>query len=96
MAEEVTVYTSRYCMHSRAVEKLLRDNEIAARYIRIDGDEVARENLMALNNGYASVPTLLFADGTQMTEPALGAVRAKLGLPSDGLLERIKKAWQEK
>ena len=90
MSDKLTVYTSRYCMHSRSVEKLLQSNSIEADYINIDGDQVAREALMALNGGYASVPTLLFPDGTQMTEPPLGAVRAKLGLEQDGLIERIR------
>jgi mycoredoxin len=83
-------------MHSRSVERLLKANGIEAQVILIDGDEEARENLMALNGGYASVPTILFPDGTQMTEPPLGAVRAKLGLESEGLIDRIKSVWQSK
>ncbi len=94
MTETLTVYVSKYCMHSRSVERLLRSNDIEANYITIDGDPEAREALMALNRGYASVPTLLFPDGTQMTEPALGAVRAKLNIESDGFIERIKSAWK--
>lgn len=96
MDETLTVYTSKYCLHSRQVVKLLREHEIEARLVSIDGNEEAREALMALNQGYASVPTLIFADGTQMTEPALGDVRAKLGLASDGLIDRIRSALQGK
>lgn len=96
MEETLTVYTSKYCLHSRSVVKLLQQHEIEMRLVPIDGDEEAREALMALNQGYASVPTLIFPDGTQMTEPPLGAVRAKLGLASDGLIERIRSALQGK
>lgn len=81
-------------MHSRSVEKLLRANDIEVQFITIDGDKEARAALMAINGGYASVPTVLLPDGTQMTEPPLSAIRAKLGLESDGLFERIKRTWQ--
>ena len=48
----------------------LDKNEIDVDKISIDGNMVARAELMALNGGYASVPTLIFPDGAQLTEPS--------------------------
>jgi hypothetical protein len=45
---------------------------------------------MAANRGFASVPTLIFPDGSQMTEPSFGQIRAKLGMETPSLLKRIK------
>ncbi len=90
MSKPPTVYTSSYCMHSRSVVKFLKKNDIEAEIINIDGDPQAREHLMALNHGYASVPTLLFADGSQLTEPSSKELYAKFGLQQPTLSARLK------
>ena len=92
MSEKVTVYTSSYCLHSRSVVRLLNKNNIPVEIISIDGDREAREKVMSLNNGYASVPTLIFPDGTQLTEPSSRELRAKLGIPQASLTDRLKGA----
>ena len=92
MSEKVTVYTSSYCLHSRSVVRFLKKNDIAADIISIDGDSGAREKVMSLNQGYASVPTLVFPDGTQLTEPSSRELRAKLDISQPSLTERLKGA----
>jgi mycoredoxin len=72
--------------------RLLKKNNITAEIISIDGYQKAREKVMSLNNGYASVPTLIFPDGTQLTEPSSSELRAKLGIPQASLTERLKGA----
>ena len=89
-ATKLTVYKSDFCAHSYMVEQLLRQHDISAEYVNIDRDPDARQVVMGLNNGYASVPTLVFADGTQMTEPSLRAVRQKLNIVTPGLAERVR------
>lgn len=59
----------------------MKKHGVAVTYINISGNVQAQQELMALNNGYASVPTLIFSDGSQLTEPSFRALRAKLGLP---------------
>jgi len=90
MSESIIMYTSKFCFHSRSVQRFFKAQDVPVEFISIDGDMEAREKLMAMNRGYASVPTLIFPDGTQMTEPSLGEIKAKLGLEDPGLLERIK------
>jgi hypothetical protein len=76
-----------------SVEAFLSRYDIPVDKINIDRDPEAREELIVLNGGYASVPTLLFADGTKMTEPSFGQLRHKLGLkPPPGLMKRLRDA----
>ena len=86
--ERLILYTSRFCGHSLSVEHLLRENVIPAEIVNIDGDAEARARLVELNGGYASVPTLIFPDGTHLTEPSLRRLREKLGIEEASLLDR--------
>lgn len=76
-----------------SVEAFLSRYDIPVDKINIDRDPEAREELIDLNGGYASVPTLLFADGTKMIEPSFGQLRHKLGLKQPpGLMKRLRDA----
>jgi mycoredoxin len=89
--EKITLYVSSWCAHSRSVERFLDRNDIAVQKIKIDGDEAARAELIEINAGVASVPTLVFADGSKMTEPSLSQLRRRLGLEAaPGLMGRIR------
>jgi mycoredoxin len=59
--------------------------------INIDRNQQARQELMAINGGYASVPTLIFSDGTQLTEPSFGQLRSKLEIETPSVKTRIKR-----
>lgn len=90
MSEPLIVYTSTYCMHSRSVERFLKKNGIAAEIVNIDGNPEARQVVMSINRGYASVPTLVFPDGTQLTEPSYKQLRAKFDIEETSLSDRLK------
>ena len=90
-AGKITLYVSSWCAHSRSIEGFLDRNDIAVEKIKIDGDQQARADLIEINDGYASVPTLVFPDGSKLTEPSMGQLRAKLGLESEtGIVSRIR------
>lgn len=89
--EKITLYVSSWCAHSRSVEGFLDRNSIAVDKIKIDGDRQARADLIEINDGYASVPTLVFPDGSKLTEPSLSQLRDKLGLETDvSIVGRIR------
>jgi mycoredoxin len=89
--DDITLYVSNWCSHSRSVEKFLENNDISVHKITIDGDDEARAELIKINDGYASVPTLVFPDGSRLTEPSLNQLRHKLGVESQpGLMGRIR------
>ncbi len=90
MTNQITFYTSQFCSHSWAVERFLTQNEINVDAINIDGNPEARAALIELTGGYASVPTLIFPDGTRLTEPSMGQLRSKLGIERAGLMKKIR------
>lgn len=86
----IILYTSRYCGHARLVRRLLEKSDIPVDVIDIDGDPEARARLIEINGGYASVPTLLFPDGSKLTEPSLSRLRAMLGIERQSLSDRVR------
>lgn len=89
--EKIILYTSNWCGHARTIEQFLHDYEVPVTVVNIDEVPEARAIVKQLNGGYASVPTLLFPDGTQLTEPTIRQVRQKLGLgqKDETLLDRV-------
>jgi len=74
-----------------SVEGFLNRNDIPVEKINIDGDQEARQDLIEINGGYASVPTLVFPDGSKLTEPSFSQIRQKLELESPpGLVNKIR------
>ena len=89
--EEITLYSSNWCAHSLSVERFLARNDVTIKRINIDGNEIARQELIEINGGYASVPTLIFPDGSKLTEPSFGEIRRKLDFEAPpGLVDRVR------
>lgn len=88
MIDTLILYSSDYCSHSWAVKNYLEAYDVPVTVINVDDDPQAREQLKAINRGYASVPTLVFPDGRQLTEPSISQVQTALDLDSPGLIDR--------
>ena len=88
--DTITLYTSNYCGHARRVEQFLADENIPVTIINITDDWAAKETLIGINNGFASVPTLVFTDGSKLTEPSIEELRLKLGLEQPDWREKIR------
>ena len=65
----------------------LSETQVDLRDAGIDFEEVdielvpdAAKLVEKVNNGNQTVPTLIFSDGTAMTNPSLASVRAHLGV----------------
>jgi mycoredoxin len=71
----------------------MKEHNILVQQISIDGDPEARSQVMTINNGYASVPTLIFPDGTTLTEPSFRQLRTKLGLEQTSLVNKVRKLF---
>jgi len=50
----------------------------AYEYVDIYSVLEARDGVREINHGYESVPTLVFPDGSTLTEPSIGQLQAKL------------------
>lgn len=88
--ERIILYTSNFCGHSWAVEQFIKKHNVPAEIININEESEARATVMAINNGYASVPTLVFPDGSTLTEPSFQILRQKLGIEHEGILDKIR------
>ena len=73
-----TMFTTEWCGHCVRLKTVLDREGIAFREVNIERDEAAAELVMSVNGGNRTVPTLLFHDGSAMTNPSISEVKAKL------------------
>ena len=76
----VVVYGAAWCYASRRAREILDQNQIPYEYKDIDYDADARKYVETVNNGYRSVPTIVFPDESMLTEPTVDALKRKLGV----------------
>jgi mycoredoxin len=74
----VVMYTTPWCVDCWRAKQVMEKMQVEYTEIDISEDEEATELVMRLNRGHRSVPTLVFADGTVMTEPRTTALVEKL------------------
>lgn len=77
--EEIRLYGTDWCGDTRRVRNYLDNKGIKYQWFNIDMDDAAGEFVAKVNNGFRSVPTLVFPDGTVMVEPSLYELQEKLG-----------------
>ena len=79
----VTMYTTSWCGYCVRLKKLMQREGIDFAEVDIEADDEAAELVMSANGGNRTVPTLLFADGTALTNPSIDQVKAQLGQASE-------------
>lgn len=67
---KIKFYGTSWCPSSRRSKKLIIEKGIDFEWINIDEDPVGREFVLEVNNGYRSVPTIVFPDGDILVEPS--------------------------
>ncbi len=80
MAETSSIkfYGTVWCPTSRRAKKLLVASGVDFEWINIDEDEGGRSFVERVNNGYRSVPTIVFPDGEILVEPSMAELERKL------------------
>jgi mycoredoxin len=74
----LTMYTTSWCGYCVRLKHLLEREGIAFAEVNIEQDETAAERVMQVNGGNRTVPTLVFPDGTALTNPSPAQVKEKL------------------
>jgi mycoredoxin len=74
----LTVYGHPGCPMVVPVRQFLNRAAIPYTYINIHDDSEARARVRQMNAGNETVPTLVFSDGTILSEPSVEEVQAKL------------------
>lgn len=75
---QITMYTTPWCGFCRRLKSQLAREGITMNEIDIERDPEAAEYVMRVNGGNQTVPTLVFSDGTAMTNPSARQVKRKL------------------
>jgi mycoredoxin len=76
------MYTTSWCGYCVRLKKMMQGEGIEFAEVNIETDERAADLVMQANGGNRTVPTLVFADGTALTNPSIDQVKAQLaGLP---------------
>ncbi|CCG04878.1 mycoredoxin [Blastococcus saxobsidens] len=74
----VTMYTTTWCGYCVRLKKLMQREGIDFAEVDIEADPQAADIVVAANGGNRTVPTLVFADGSALTNPSIDAVRSQL------------------
>jgi mycoredoxin len=74
----VTMYMTTWCGYCRRLKAGLDREGIDYTEVNIELDEAAAEVVVAANGGNRTVPTLVFADGSALTNPSVDEVKSKL------------------
>ena len=75
----VTMYTTTWCGYCVRLKKMMQREGIAYAEVDIEQDPQAADVVMQANGGNRTVPTLVFPDGSALTNPSIDQVRAQLG-----------------
>ena len=70
MTKKVVVYGHRFCPQVRPIRSALERSAVAYDYVDIRQNEAGRLRVQEINAGNESVPTLVFEDGSTLTEPS--------------------------
>ena len=78
MSGQLIMYTTQWCGFCRNLKKQLAREGIEMAEVDIERDESAAKFVMSVNGGNQTVPTVLFPDGTVLTNPSAAQVKAQL------------------
>jgi mycoredoxin len=77
-AAPITMFTTAWCGFCVRLKAQLNRAGIEVREVDIEADEESAQFVAGVNGGNRTVPTLLFADGSTLTNPSIGAVERHL------------------
>jgi mycoredoxin len=74
-----TMFTTPWCGYCHRLKSQLDREDIAFSIVDIEAEPDAAVTVEQANGGNQTVPTLLFADGSTLTNPSVAQVKDKLG-----------------
>jgi len=74
----VTMYSTTWCGYCKNLKRQLDSLNIPFNVVDIEQDEAAAKFVEGVNGGNRTVPTVLFPDGTALTNPTAAVVKARL------------------
>jgi mycoredoxin len=78
MAQPLTMYTTTWCAFCKRLKSQLAREGIEILEVNIEEDPAAADYVMSVNGGNQTVPTVVFPDGSAMTNPSAAQVKQRL------------------
>jgi mycoredoxin len=78
MSQPLTMYTTTWCAFCRRLKSQLARDGIEMLEVDIEHDPAAADYVMSVNGGFQTVPTIVFPDGSAMTNPSAAQVKERL------------------
>jgi len=78
MTQPLTMYTTPWCGYCRRLKGQLAREGIEINEVDIERQPSAAEYIMTVNGGNQTVPTVVFADGSTLTNPSVRAIKQRM------------------
>jgi mycoredoxin len=66
----IKLYGAMWCGDTRRARTWLDGHNVPYQWIDVDKDKEAEVYVISVNHGFRSIPTIVFADGSILTEPS--------------------------
>jgi mycoredoxin len=78
MTQPLTMYTTPWCAYCKRLKRQLAADGIEMAEVDIEQDPAAADYVMSVNGGFQTVPTVVFPDGSALTNPSAATVKERL------------------
>jgi mycoredoxin len=78
MTQPLTMYTTTWCAFCKRLKRQLAADGIEMTEVDIEQDPAAADFVMSVDGGFQTVPTVVFPDGSALTNPSAAAVKERL------------------
>ena len=86
MDEKIKVYGASWCPDCRRVKQFLGDQRVAFEWHGIEQEPHGLEIVRERNSGKSLIPTIVFKDGTSLSEPSNEDLANKIGLDRSAMM----------
>ena len=76
----VTMYSTSWCSYCVRLKRSMDREGLAYTEVNIETDPAAADLVMSVNGGNRTVPTVVFDDGSALTNPSLAQIKSHLAL----------------
>jgi mycoredoxin len=74
---KIVMYSTLYCPDCMRAKAFFDANDIPYDRVLLEGNDEATEFVLKVNNGFRSVPTIVFPDGSVLVEPSWQELKEK-------------------
>ena len=76
---QIVMYTTEYCADCTRAKRFFEANNVSFLQVKLEGDSQATQFVIDVNNGYRSVPTIIFPNGSILVEPGWEELKRQVG-----------------